>query len=234
MEEAEFPDYQAAVRRDVPRAFLIDVQEYFSRAAKQAKLAVTTSHTLIDGGIPLGVRRGNQLSGLIRYGITDEGFEQLVARHAGEPVGQVRVDGIDGPKNAPVYLTTARFGATLIGFASHHQADDLPVKNASRKALAAQNAGLGTDLFRPKELYVDRERFVLIMVRRDPSDVGKVASITMTMTDPQITQFIMQADLNEFLASYGSVPRTGTGIVMKKVAKRFRADDQPAEKTKSD
>lgn len=230
MDETELPDYMAAVQRDVPRALFVDVQALFPLAAAQAKLATTTSHTLLEGGIPLGVRRGNRLSGLIRFGVTDEAFELLVAKHGGDPVNQVQVSYPDGPKNLPVFLTTARFGQTLVGFASHWEKGDVPTKNASRLALSAQNIGLGADIFRPKELYVDRMRFVVVLVRRDPFDVGKIAGITVAMTDPQMTQLIMQRDINEFLASYGSEPEKRARFRMKGTTRKFRGDDESADK----
>ena len=76
----------------------------------------------IDGGTPLGARRGNQMAGMLRFHVTDEAFEQIVAKLEGEFVGQVQVSGIDGTEMRPLYLTTARFGGTLIGFASGHTA----------------------------------------------------------------------------------------------------------------
>jgi hypothetical protein len=225
----EVPNYQAEVRRDVPRAFLVDVVDYFQTAARQAKQAITGSHVGIEGGIPLGVRRGNRAAGLIRYQVMDEAFEQLVARHGGEVVGQVQVEGAEGPQAAPIYLTTALFGSTLVGFASHHEHDDLPVKNASRTALCAQNIGLGGDIFRPPELYVDRPRFALLMIQRDAFDIGKIASITVSIVDPMMRQFLMQVDVNEFVASYGSTAVPKPTVELRKQPGRFRKGEDDAD-----
>lgn len=229
------PDYQAEVRRDLPREFLVDVKLSVEVAARQAKVAIADSHKAVEGGIALGVRRGNRAAGLIRYNVVDEAFEQMAARHGGELVGQVKVEGgVDGPKDSPIYLTTARFGATMVGFASHFQTEDLPIKNASRKALAAQNAGLGGDLFRNPEMYRDRERFVILMVRRDPFDIGAIASISVTLVDPMLTRFLMQVDINEFLASYGVQPRAATGVQLRRGVPRFRDEGRGgAEEQKS-
>jgi hypothetical protein len=219
------PDYEAEVRRDIPRDFLLDVKDYFSAAAKQAELAISNSHRAIDNGIPIGVRRRNQGAGLVRYFIIDEAFEQLLARHGGEPVNSVKIEGVDGQKSVRLHLTTARFGATLIGFASHFNTDDLPVKNATRKALCAQNRGLIRDLLTGPELYRDRERFVLVMVRRDRSDIGKIASMTISISDDRISQYLMQANINDFLASYGTQPAAGkpSAITLKKDVERLRS-----------
>ena len=225
------PDYQGEVRRDIPRDFLVDVNDYFATAAKQAEAAIVKSHQAVEGGIPLGARRRNQGVGLFRYFITDEAFEQLVARHGGEPVSSVKIEGGDEPKSAPLYLTTARFGGTLVGFASHFEEDDLPSKNATRKALCAQNMGLTPDLFMAPELYRDRERFVIIMVRRDRSDIGKIASITVAIADRLISRFVMQSNINDFLASYGTTAVAAKPTIeLKKGVGRLRGDDKgPAE-----
>ncbi len=231
--ETILPDYNIEVRRDVPRDFLIDVEEYFCTAAQQAEAAVARSHKAIDRGIAMGVRRRNQGVGLVRYLITDEIFEQLIARHGGDIVRTVEIEGRDGPKAVPLHLTTARFGATLVGFASHFSSDDLPIKNATRKALCAQNAGLARDLLSGLELYRDRERFVLIMVRRDRYEIGKIASIDIAIADRQISRFLSQVNIKEFLASYGARstgPKTAE-VHLKKGAGRLRGKGTRSERT---
>jgi hypothetical protein len=171
----------------------------------------------------MGARRSNQSIGLLRFNITDEVFEQLVAKHGGDFVGQVLVDtGRDeGPETRAVYLTTAKFGTTLVGFASHHDLQDLPSRNVSRRALCAQNVGLGPDLFR-RELYADRDRFVVIMIQRDPYDVGSISSMTVAMSDPKMSQFLMQIDINDFVAGYVLRSKSPAGVVLKKVERRFK------------
>ena len=229
---AESRDYKADVRRDVPREFFVDVTEAFRAAAKQAQRAVTQSHIGVDGGVHLGTLRRHRVIGLVRFQLSDEIFEQIVAQHGGEFVGQVPVEGIDGPVARPIFLTTARFGGTLIGFASHHEPDDLPVKNASRIALAAQNAGLSRDMFYESELYVDRERFVLILVQRDHFDIGGIASMTVAMIDPTFSTLVMQSEINEFLASYGTAPKAKSGFTLRKDPGSYREQDVPAEEAK--
>jgi len=227
--EMPCPDYPAEVRKDIRRELLIDVQDWFATATKQADLAISGSHKLVEQGIALGSRRRNQTAGLVRYFITDEAFEQLINRHGGELVPSVKVESKSGPQDHPLYLTTARFGGTLVGFASHFNTGDLPVKNATRKALCALNQGLIPDLASDPELYVDRERFVLIMVRRDRHDIGKIASITIGMADRQITQFIMEMNINDFLASYDSKPETKSSktFALKSGVGRLRGGDTP-------
>lgn len=231
-EEPELPDYQAAVRKDIPRPLLVDVKAAFETAAMQAKKAILNSHTAVDGGIVLGERRGNRAAGLIRFEVTDEAFEGILSRHGGTFISQVKVSRRDEVRQSPIYLTTAQFGGTLLGFASHREVLDLPSKNATRKALCEQNVGLGRDLFRGPELYVDRERFVLIMVQRDRFDIGTVASMTVAIVDPMITQFVMQKDINEFVASYGTEPVVARGIVLKKDAGRFRGKGDEGDEKK--
>ncbi len=232
MEEAELPDYQAAVRKDIPRELLVDVKAAFETAAVQAKNAILNSHLAIDSGIVLGERRGNRAAGLIRFEVTDEAFEGILTRHGGTFVSQVKVVRRDEVRESPIYLTTAQFGGTFLGFASHREVLDLPSRNATRRALCEQNAGLGRDLFRSPELYVDRARFVLIMVQRAKFDIGAIASMTVSIIDPMMTHFVMQKDVNEFLASYGSEPAAKRDVVLKKDAGRFRGKGSDREQKK--
>jgi hypothetical protein len=228
------PDYQANIRRDLPRDFFVDLQAAFSAAARQAKAVIKDSHKAVEGGIVMGARRGNQSAGIVRFNLTDEAFEQIVARHGGEFIGQVAVkkDADEAPELKPVYLTTAKFGSTLVGFASHRDRQDLPSRNMSRRALCAQNVGLGPDLYRERELYSDRDRFVVVMVQRAHQDIGEIASISIAIADPRMAQFVMQVDINDFVASYGEKAKAGRKppVLLKDVKERFRsATDVAAE-----
>ncbi|UXT57998.1 hypothetical protein FY134_10200 [Agrobacterium fabrum] len=198
-------EFEAAIRRDIPRNALVEVKTLFPRAAEQADIAVSTSHKAVVDGLPLSRYRQSRSVGLIRHNIIDEAFEQILARNGAEFVKSVPVDYTpDEMALAPVHLTTGVFGHTMVGFASHRELHDTPVKNASRRALCYQNRGLSPDFFHPPEMFSDRQRMVIIMVRRDPNVLGKIASLTLSVVDSKQETFIYQAEIDEFLAGYGA------------------------------
>ncbi|WP_407975850.1 hypothetical protein ACJKIH_11570 [Brucella pseudogrignonensis] len=198
-------EFESAIRRDLPRNVLVEVKTLFPRAAEQADIAVSTSHKAVTDGLPLSRYRQSRSVGLIRHNIIDEAFEQILTRNGAEFVKSVPVEYTpDEVKLAPVHLTTGVFGHTMVGFASHRELYDTPVKNASRRALCYQNRGLSPDFFHPPEMFSDRQRMVIIMVRRDPTVLGKIASLTLSVVDSKQETFIYQVDIDEFLAGYGA------------------------------
>lgn len=198
-------EFEAAIRRDIPRNVLVEVKALFPRAAEQADIAVSTSHKAVPDGLPLSRYRQSRSVGLIRHSIIDEAFEQILVRNGAEFVKSVPVEySPDEVRNAPVHLTTGVFGHTMVGFASHRELSDTPVKNATRRALCYQNRGLAPDFFHAPEMFNDRQRMVIIMVRRDPNVLGKIASLTLSVVDSKQEAFIFQADIDEFLAGYGA------------------------------
>ncbi|WP_022709249.1 hypothetical protein [Pseudochrobactrum sp. AO18b] len=202
-------EFEAAIRRDIPRNLLVEVKTLFPRAAEQADIAVSTSHKAIPDGLPLSRYRQSRSVGLIRHSIIDEAFEQILARNGAEFVKSVPVEyKPDEVKLSPIHLTTGAFSHTMVGFASHKELSDTPVKNATRRALCYQNRGLSPDFFHPPEMFNDRQRMVIIMVRRDPHVLGKIASLTLSVLDSKQEVFIYQADLDEFLAGYGAESTT--------------------------
>lgn len=212
------------IRRDVPRALFVDVQQHFPIAAQQAEVSVSTSKETTTGGVALSRKRQSKAVGLVRHQLLDEMFENAITRNGGEFVSRVPVEfGKDEVRELPVYLTTGRFGGTLVGFASHRDANDAPVKNATRSALCNQNRGLDGDLFRSREKFTDRERFVVIMVQRDPSAIGKLASISVGVANTKVEQFIVLEKIEEFLAGYGaSREAPKRGIALRPVTKSFK------------
>lgn len=208
-------EFETAIRRDIPRNALVEVKTLFPRAAEQADLAVRTSHEVVTDGLSLARFRQSRAVGLIRYNIIDEAFEQILHRNGAEFVKSVPVEfNQDELSLAPVYLTTGVFGQTMVGFASHRELVDVPIRNATRRALCYQNRGLSPDLFHPPEMFGDRQRMVIIMVRRDPIELGKIASLTLSVVDTKQESFIYQADIDDFLAGYGS---DSSGDVKRKV-----------------
>ncbi|KAA3512586.1 hypothetical protein G6L63_11335 [Agrobacterium vitis] len=198
-------EFEAAIRRDIPRNMLVEVRTLFPRAAEQADVAVSTSHKAVTDGLPLSRYRQSRSVGLMRYNIIDEAFEQILARNGAEFVKSVPVEYTpDEVKLAPVHLTTGVLGHTMVGFASHRELIDTPVKNATRRALCYQNRGLLPDFFHPPEMFSDRQRLVLIMVRRDPNVLGNIASLTLSVLDSKQETFIYQSDIDDFLANYGA------------------------------
>ncbi|MBZ9908081.1 hypothetical protein LB557_18890 [Mesorhizobium sp. BR115XR7A] len=212
------------IRRDIPRALLVDIQQDFPIGARQAEVSVKVSTETTTGGVMLSRKRESKAVGLIRHQVFDEMFEKAIVRNGGEFVSRVKVEfGPDVVRELPVYLTTGRFGGTLVGFASHRDADDAPVKNATRLALCGQNRGLDVDLFRAQESFTDRERFVVIMVQRDPFAIGKLASISIGVADTKVEQFIVLEKMEEFLAGYGTSRETPRrGIALRSVARSFK------------
>lgn len=212
------------IRRDVPRALFVDVQQHFPIAAQQAEASVTVSKETTTGGVSLSRKRQSKAVGLVRHQVLDEMFENAIVRNGGEFVSRVRVEfGADEVRELPVYLTTGRFGGTLVGFASHRDASGAPVKNATRSALCSQNKGLDDDLFRARENFTDRERFVVIMVQRDPFAIGKLASISVGVANTKVEQFIVLEKIEEFLAGYGaSREAPKRGIALRPVTKSFK------------
>lgn len=200
-------EFEAAIRRDLPRNVLIEVKELFPVAAEQADMAVSGSHQTVTNGVKLSRQRQSKSVGLFRHNIIDEAFEQILLRNGGEFVKSVPVEyKPDEIRLAPVHVTTGAFGHTMVGFASHRELQDTPLKNASRRALCYQNRGLSPDFFHPPEMFSDRQRMVLIMVRRDPLTLGKIASMTLSVVDSKLESFIHQWDIDEFLAGYGAEP----------------------------
>lgn len=217
-------EFEQAIRRDIPRELLIEVMEQFPVAARQADAAVRQAHKAVDNGLVLSRVRESKTIGLVRHHLIDQAFEQIVAHHGGREVKSVPVEtGPEEVKVSPIHLTTGEFGATLVGFASHREAVDTPIKNATRRALCHQNRGLSSDLFHREEMFRDRQRFVLIMVRRDARLVGKIASITVCVLDSRCETYLYQEDIEEFLSGYGSV-KSSTKIVprLKSVSKSFK------------
>ncbi|MFN7091392.1 MAG: hypothetical protein ACK4P4_12630 [Allorhizobium sp.] len=218
-------EFEAAIRRDLPRSVLVEVKAQFPVAAEQADVAVRTSHSAVANGLPLSRRRQSRSVGIFRHNIIDEAFEQILARHGAEFVKSVPVEySPDEIRQSPVHVTTGVFGQTMVGFASHREVLDAPVKNASRRALCHQNRGLSPDFFHPLEMFSDRQRMVLIMVRRDPTALGKIASMTIGIVDSKLENFIYQADIDEFLAGYGveSVAHAKRAVVLKSVKRGFK------------
>ncbi|MGR9310706.1 hypothetical protein ACU8MX_14895 [Rhizobium leguminosarum] len=218
-------EFEAAIRRDVPRNVFVEVKEQFPLAAEQADVAVRSSHDAVTNGVTLSRPRQSKAIGLVRHQITDEVFEQVLLRNGGEFVKSVPVEfKPDELKDAQVHLTTGLFGHTMVGFASHRELMDAPVKNASRRALCYQNRGLSPDFFHPPEMFSDRKRLVLIMVRRDPAVLGKIASMTVSVLDSKLEAFLYQCDIEDFLAGYGTAPVSGKAApVLKAVAGSYKA-----------
>lgn len=212
------------IRCDVPRALLVDVQQNFPIAAQQAEISVSTSKEATAGGVTLSRKRQSKAVGLVRHQLLDEMFESAITRNGGEFISRVPVEfGKDEVRELPVYLTTGRFGGTLVGFASHRESNDTPVKNETRSALCSQNKGLDADLFRPREKFTDRERFIVIMVQRDPSAIGKLASISVGVANTKVDQFIVLEKIEDFLAGYGaSREAPKRGIALRPVTKSFK------------
>lgn len=198
-------EIEFGIRRSVPRDLFIDLMQDFPAAAAQADLAIGQSHTAVENGIQLSRSRQSKAIGLVRHQLLDEVFERLLIRHGGEAVRSVQVESKPDELNLePLHLTTAQFGNLFVGFASHRELQDAPVKNATRRALCHQNRGLSPDLFHGLEMFNDRPRFVLIMVRRDAALLGKIASMTISVLDSRIETFLFQSDIGEFLAGYGA------------------------------
>lgn len=213
-------EYQARLRQDIPRELFLDVQDKFPIASAGAKTAVFGSE-LAKPAMALDDRRGNRAAGLVRFQFWDQAFEDIVARHGGELIASIPLDDLKGePKSQPLYLTTARFGGTLLGFCSHRDVDDLPVSNQTRRALCAFNQGLDLDLF-SKESFGERRRFASILVRRDRFDIGKIASISIGLIDAKVSSYIVKSEINEFVAGYGAVQSVDRVIPLKRRARRF-------------
>lgn len=198
-------EIENGIRRAVPRDLFVDIMQEFPAAAEQADKAVGESHKAVVDGVTLSRIRQSKAVGLVRHQLLDEVFERALINHGGEAVRSVQVEtGPDEFKAAPLHLTTALFGNTLVGFASHREVQEAPVKNATRRALCHQNRGLSPDFFHGPEMFTDRERFVLIMVRRDRALLGKIASMTISILDSRGENFLFQSDIAEFLAGYGA------------------------------
>ncbi|KXG84336.1 hypothetical protein [Agrobacterium bohemicum] len=230
-------EFEAAIRRDIPRNALVEVKTMFPCAAEQADVAVSTSHTAIVDGVPLSRFRQSRAVGLMRHNIIDEAFEGILARNGAEFVKSVPVEyAPDEIALAPVHLTTGVFGHTMVGFASHRELTDTPVKNATRRALCYQNRGLSADLFHPPEMFSDRKRMAVIMVRRDPNVLGKLASLTLSVLDSRQETFIYQSDIDEFLAGYGvgAVPVVKRPVMLKPVKGSFKDTNGDASRDQSE
>ncbi|MCB1467497.1 MAG: hypothetical protein KDK08_10240 [Rhizobiaceae bacterium] len=199
-------DHKAAVRVDVPRGLLIDFAERVKLAARQSKLTVVRESRPTADEIRLAPQRANKVAGLIRHEYVDEVFSAICDRFEGERLGSVLVGEGKDEKAKPLFLSTYRFGGTLLGFASHFHRDDLPRLNKTRKALCSLNAGLLPDMFRPPEVFTENERFAVLMLQRSPSDIGAYSSVSIGIVDARGIQYVFQEELSDFLSGYGSAP----------------------------
>ena len=226
-------EIEASIRRDVPRAALVEVLHRFPVGAEQAEAAVAKSAEAVAEGISLSRRRAAKAVGLVRYQVLDEMFEQIITANGGEFVGRVELQvGPEEVKQAPVFLTTGKFGGTMVGFASHREIEDLPIKNASRAALCNCNRGLMKDLFQDQESFKQRDRFVLIMLRRDRFEIGKLASMTVCVVSPKLDHFITQTEIEEFLAGYGAAPEQEKApVALKQVSSSFKEARNEADRS---
>ncbi|WP_421359701.1 hypothetical protein [Agrobacterium rosae] len=236
LEMAQQVEFAAGIRRDVSRAILLEVQEVFPVGARQADHSINFAESREERPLVLSSRRKRLAIGLLRAQMLDEAFEQILTRNGVEFVRQIRIDvGTDEKKETPVFVTVGRFGSTLLGFASHLKADDLPNKRSkSRRALCTLNSGLTRDLFNHPESYRDADRFAILMVRRDLEDVSKIAMITVCLIDAKQERFVYQQELSEFLAGYGSAsgvrPRRTT--VLKPVKTTFKGSPTGEQETR--
>ena len=215
-------EIENGIRRAVPRDLFVDIMQDFPAAAEQADKAIGESHKAVVNGVALSRGRQSKAVGLVRHQLLDEVFERALIKHGGEAVRSVQVETKpDEFEAAALHLTTAQFGNTFVGFASHREFQDAPAKNATRRALCHQNRGLSPDLFHGPEMFRDRQRFVLIMVRRDPALLGKIASMTISVLDSRGENFLFQSDIADFLAGYGAAGTTES------------ASDKPATKLRT-
>lgn len=90
--DARKMEFEAAIRRDLPRNLLVEVKELFPLAAKQADTAISASHTAVTNGVKLSRQRQSKSVGLVRHNIIDEAFEQILLRNGGEFVKSVPIE----------------------------------------------------------------------------------------------------------------------------------------------
>nr|WP_295888612.1 hypothetical protein [uncultured Devosia sp.] len=212
----------AGIRNDIRREFFLDLQERLPLAAAQAKKSVLEPAVSTEM-IRLSLARGHKAAGLVRHQVYDEVFDQTAVKHGGELVGTISVTSADGKTaDRRLFITVARFGNTDIGFASHRSGNDLPSPNQSRRLLCAMNRGLGPDLLDHLEGFSTRRRFALVMIQRDVWDIGKIASITVAMTDPIISEYLAQVEINQFLEGYGARKGQDVPIRLKDNVVSFR------------
>ncbi|WP_349366795.1 MAG: hypothetical protein ABL311_04730 [Nitratireductor rhodophyticola] len=196
--------HRTAVRSDLPRNLLVDFIDRVKVAAAQSKRTVVKSELPTVDEIRLAPQRANKVAGLIRHEYVDEVFTEIASRHHGERVGSVEVPSRDKPKSKSLYLSTFRFGGTLLGFGSHFQREDLPRLNKTRKALCALNEGLLPDLFRRVQNFSESERFAVLMLQRSHTDIGVYSSMSIGLIDNRGTQWVFRDELSDFLAGYGA------------------------------
>ena len=235
-------EFESALRRDIPRTLLLAIMERFPVAARQALDGIRASYAGPET-IRLDPPSERRAVGMVRHELISQTWKEIFALHGGENVASVPVEiGPDEIKQSPLYLATAGFGGTLVGFASQLHPDDLPAKSATRKALCHQNRGLHPDFFHPPEQFTDRQRAVLILVRRDRTDIGEIASLTLALIDSRYENFIYTWSLEDFIAGYGATSagteegKATTKPILKPRAEGFKAsrrDDKRDDGTSS-
>lgn len=216
-------DILPAVQAAVPRGFWVDVMDHFAAAAAGAKRAVFDNTSL-------EVARAHRVAGLMRHAMLSQEFEQLCDTHGGELVHSVRIDDpFYGIEDRRLFLSTYRFGSLLIGFASHRSAEELPSRTQTRQALAMLNASMTPSLFAEPLPFSAEERFLVVMVRRDEHDIGKIAALTVALLDGVQHEFLFQRPIEDMLASYEEPAETATNLVptAKRSAPPFR--ERPGE-----
>lgn len=202
--EALVDDHRQKLRLDLPRGLLVDFVEQVKLAAAQSKRTVWKEGPRAPDEIRLQPRRANKVAGLIRHEFVDEVFSEIAERYEGERQGRIQVATADKGEQKPLFLSTFKFGGTLVGFGAHFRREDLPRLNKTRRTLCSLNVGLIPDLLSPARAFDERERFAVLMLQRSPHDIGQYTSISIALVDAQATQYVFQDELSEFLAGYGT------------------------------
>lgn len=219
-------EHRRAVRADVPRDVLVTFIDRVKHAAAQSKRTVVKEGVPAPDEIRLAPQRANKVAGLIRHEFVDEVFNEIADQYGGERIGSIKVSSGDKTENKPLFLSTFRFGGTLLGFGSHFQRDDLPRLNKTRRTLCSLNEGLLPDLFRKPQQFKENERFAVLMLQRSSGDIGSFSSMSIGVVDAKGSQFVFQDELSDFLAGYGSSSATGS---TRKIVLRQRKQDAAAK-----
>jgi hypothetical protein len=182
-----------AWKKRLTRDMVIDLIDRLSGAALH-------SHRMIAEHSGLNKRRQPKVSGLVRFPMLEQAFEEVCGQHGGLLIGPV-IDGTDWK----IYQPFSRFGPVgegmVIGLASIPEPGKLPTPNLSRKS------GVKLNYFLTPRLDLDgtgprgNDVFVLVLVCRDRAKAGRLQVMAVGVIDAEFNEFLHYETLEEFMAS---------------------------------
>lgn len=221
-------------KKRLTRDMVIDLIDRLSGAALH-------SHKMIVDHSGLNKRRQPKVSGLVRFPMLEQAFEEVCELHGGLSIGPV-IEGTDWK----VYQPFFRFGSIgegmVIGLASIPEPGKLPTANLSRKS------GVKLNYFLTPRLDLDgtgprkNDVFVLILVCRDRARAGRLEVKAVGVIDAEFSEFLHYQTLEEFMAAQTDTVEVPEGVepepprpsLKKNIVRYVPPEDKPEEEEQSE